>query len=190
MKLPQIQIKTEMAQIDIRQTPGQQTIRQPSADMSIEQPKAELRIDTTPGKLTIDQTQAWEDMQLISPLRMTEIAAEVGNSSVLEGIARRAEQGQQLMKIEQQVSPMVEQAITNSGETYTSPQITFIPSVFAVKVDYEPGELNILSKENKPQMTVQIRQPEHHYTPGKVEVALKRYESIKFAVSHLYSEVN
>ena len=189
MKLPQIQIKTEMAQIEINQIPAKQSIRQLKADMTIEQPKADLKIATTPGKLTIDQTEAWEDMNLLSSLRMTEMAAEEGKSSILEAIARRAEQGQQLMKIEHKGSPIVEQAVTNSGDTYKQPQITFIPSMFSVKMNYEPGDLHITSLENKPQIHVETKQPEHEYIPGQVEVAMKRYASIEFSVSKLFSEV-
>lgn len=189
VKLPQIQIKTETAQIEINQIHANQSISQPKADMTIEQPKADLKIETTPGKLTIDQTEAWEDMNLLSPLRITEMAAEEGKSSILEAIARRAEQGQQLMKIEHKGSPIAEQAIMNSGGTYKQPQITFIPSVFSVKINYEPAHLHISSKENKPQIHVETKQPEHDYIPGQIEVAMKRYASIEFSVSHLFSEV-
>src|SRR5690625_4931669 len=101
MKIPQIRMESQMGRIRIEQTPAKLDIRQPHAKQSIEQPKAEINITTTPGKLTIDQSQAWEERNLMNTLRLTEINAQESIRALQEGVARRAEQGAQLVKIEQ-----------------------------------------------------------------------------------------
>src|SRR5690625_3084687 len=100
MKLPQIRLESQFASIGIRQHSGRQEIRQPKAEMTIQQPQANLSIETTKSKLTIDQTQAWEDMNLMSTARRIEVTAQEGKSALLEGMQRRAGQGDELMEIE------------------------------------------------------------------------------------------
>lgn len=185
MKLPQIQIRTQMAKIGIKQIPGVQEIKQPKANLTIKQPKADLQMEATPSKLTIDQTKAWEDMDLMNILRRTEKHAEAGYEGWLEGMGRRAEQGQELMKIEHQGNPIANQAIINSGEVKKQLGITFIPSVFSVRTGYEPGEVHVSSQANKPIIHAEISSPEHHYKPGRVDISMEQYENIEFGVTYV-----
>lgn len=103
-----------MAKIGIKQTLGRQEISQPHADLSIQQPKTSLSIKSGPGKLTIDQTKAWEEMNLISPLKQGKKLAQESMSKLSRGTQRRAQQGDQLMKIENGGSPIVQQALINA----------------------------------------------------------------------------
>src|SRR5690625_3509303 len=100
MQLPQLNMQSQPALINIMTMKAKQEIQQPHAELSIEQPKADLSISTSPGKLTIDQMQAWEETNLMSTLRHTEISAQEGYQALMEGMARRARQGSDLMKIE------------------------------------------------------------------------------------------
>src|SRR5699024_12033047 len=126
MNCPQIQMQSKMGQIEISQTRRKQEITQPKAELSIKQPSAEIEIRTTPSRLIIDQTKAWEDMNLMSVLRSSEKFAEEGKTGLQEGIARRAEQGRQMMEIEHQGQVFVNQAISNSERSSKNLNIAFM----------------------------------------------------------------
>src|SRR5690625_7647317 len=115
MPLPQIRLQTQSAQIEMQQQLGKHYIRQQHADISIEQPKAQLSMQTRPAKLTIDQTQAWADMNLVPIKRRIAQAAQKGIQAVHEGMAIKAKQGSQLMKIEHRGDPIREQAIATDA---------------------------------------------------------------------------
>src|SRR5690625_934812 len=150
MHFPQIVMQSEMGRISIEQPKGVQEIEQPKADLSIEQPKATLTIRTVPGKLTIDQTQAWEETNLISAFRQTERFVADALDAVKEGASRRAEQGDQLMRIENGGDPIYEQALENVHDQMKSISLKYMSSPFSVKIHYDPAQLNIDVQTNEP----------------------------------------
>ncbi|WP_284139267.1 MULTISPECIES: DUF6470 family protein [unclassified Virgibacillus] len=184
MKLPQIRIETQMAKIALQQQPGKQEIKQPKADVSIQQPRAELTITRTPSKLQIDQTKAWEDMNLMSILRRNDIVAAEGKQGALEGTGRRAQQGQELMKIENKGNPIINQAIVNGHKAQKPIGIDFIPSRFAVKIDFQPGMLDIDVTPHKPQIEIMPRKVEHRYENGEVDISMKQQAALSIDFVH------
>lgn len=188
MQLPQIRMESQLAQISIQQTQGKQEIRQPKANLSIEQPKAKISIQTVPSKLSIDQSQAWEDMNLMSIRRRTEKQAQEGYQGFLEGTERRARQGSELMKIENKGDPLVGQAIENGYDGMKSLGITFIPSPFSVKINYEPADVQIDVQTKQPLINATTQKAEHHYQPGTVEIQMKQYEQLEIDFINLFSQ--
>ncbi|WP_010676914.1 DUF6470 family protein [Bacillus timonensis] len=167
MKLPQIRIQSQYAKLNIEIQKPSQEIEQRPADMIIEQPSAEMKINRTPGRLTIDQTLAWENLDLKSPFKRVEENAELGMSVSFETIGRIAEEGNELMKIENGGNPIIDQAVRNSqNETVFHTGST--PSQFSVSVQYDPAHVSIDWTVNKPQIEVNVNKPVHTYTPGKV----------------------
>jgi hypothetical protein len=187
MNIPQIRMQSQMAQIEISQTPAKQSIRQPKAEMSIQQPAASLSIQTTPSRLQIDQTQAWEDMNLMHITRRNEKFAEEGLRAVQEGVAKKAVQGKELMMIEKEGNPIVAQAVTNSQKPKKQLAITFIPSPFSVKINYQPSEVNIEVQTNKPVIEVQRNNPEIQYEPGSVDIRMKQFQDLNIDFVNLYA---
>ncbi|WP_121640153.1 DUF6470 family protein [Virgibacillus sp. Bac330] len=182
MNIPQLKMTSQMAQIELQQTKPKQTIRQPKADISIQQPKAEMSMRTTPSKLTIDQTKAFADANLMSIFQRNDQFAREGKQAVLEGIERRAQQGTELMKIEQKGNPLISQAKMNAYTPMKRLGIAFIPSPFSVKIDYKPAELHIDVQAKKPNIKVQTNSPEHHYVPGDVLTKMKQYQDLQIEV--------
>jgi|SRR5699024_798182 len=183
MNFPQIQMQSQMGKIEISQTRGKQEITQPNAELKIEQPASEMKIQTTQSKLTIDQTKAWEDMNLMSVLRSSEKFAEEGKAGLQEGIARRAGQGRQMMEIEHQGQVFVNQAISNSERPSKNLNIAFIPSPFAVKVDYIPSQVHIDVQRNEPIIDATPHYPEHDYVPGKVSINMAQYPHLDIDIT-------
>ena len=187
MLFPQIRMESKMARIGMEQTNSYLEIEQPKADLSIEQPKAEMTIETKKGKLTIDQTQAWEETNLMSTFRLTEKFAEEGKRATLEGTARRAEQGAQLIDIHKNVNVIAEQAFENGGTPRKQLSIKYIPSPFAVKIHYESAEVFIDIKENKPIIDVQVRKPEITFYRGGVRIFMEQYNELKIDFENLFT---
>lgn len=174
MQFPQIRIQSQMAQIQIQQTPAMQSIQQPKATQTIRQPKAEMSIETTPGRLTIDQTQAWNDMDLKSVRKRIEEAAQLGKQKVMEGTARRVQQGVEMMEIEKGGNVIQQQAIENRFGHPKQFNIGWIPSHFSVKIDYQPAEVKIDVEPQRPMIEHQTNKPILDYQPGKVDISLKQ----------------
>ncbi|WP_308418970.1 DUF6470 family protein [Virgibacillus oceani] len=177
---------SQKAMIAIQQTPGRQEIQQPRAELSIQQPKAEISMSTTPSKLRIDQTQAWEDMNLMHIFKRIEKFANDGHQGLMEGIARRVRQGDELMKIENKGNPIAGQAIENGFDQMKSLGIKFIPSMDAVKIHYQPSDLKIDVKVNKPRIEAEAHKPLHEYHRGNVSISMKQFSNLDINFANLY----
>ncbi|WP_342774213.1 DUF6470 family protein [Aquibacillus sediminis] len=172
--MPQIRIQTQDAQISMKTNPAKQHIEQPQAEQSIQQPKADVTIERTPSKLSIDQSQAWYDMDLKNVFERTEEAAQNAKQAVAEGTARRAREGDELMKIENGGNPIAQQAKQNSEGQPKQFNIGWIPSHGAVKIDYQPSEVHTNVKRNEPIIDVQTNKPTHQYQQGNVELSANK----------------
>lgn len=186
MRFPQLQMESQRGRISIEQNPAKIEIRQARATQTIEQPSAEMNIRTTKGKMHIDQSQAWEDRLLMSTIRLNEMHAQEGMQAIQEGTARRAEQGAQLLKIEQGGNIIAEQAIENGHPQMKQLSIKYVPSPFSVKLNYEPGELEIDFQPRKPVIDVQINKPELSFERGPVNISMAQYPHLEISVVDLY----
>lgn len=182
MEFPQIRMHSQQAKIQIQTTPAQQQISQPQGELTIRQPKADIAMRTKPGKLYIDQSQAWEDMNLFSIRRVVEKNAQQGVQGALQGTARRARQGNELMRIEDHANPLKSQSIENGFSSKKSLGLAFIPSAFAVKTNYEPAHVDIHVQVNQPVIKGKINPPVMHYTPGSVKTSMAQWPQLDIEV--------
>ncbi|WP_044896020.1 DUF6470 family protein [Bacillus alveayuensis] len=185
MNLPQIRLQTQQAKINMTTTPPQQSIEQPQTELDLQNAKLEMEIERTPAKLTIDQTKAWEDMDLKHIFRRIEEAAQLGYEDWLEGIARRARQGDELMRIEEGGNPIADQAKVNSETPPKEFNIGWVPSHFSVKIHYEPGDVNIKWRHERAIINAKINAPKMDYNPGKVEIQMAQYPDVKVDFENL-----
>jgi hypothetical protein len=179
MKIPQIRLESTAAQIGIQTKNAVNEIQQPKADLAIEQPQADLTMRTTPSKLTIDQTQARADVDLKSISRRIEEFSQKGYQDWLDGLARRAQQGDELMRIETGGNPIASQAKQNSQKPKKEFGLGFIPSAGSVKIQYEPSKVDIEVQPNKPTIDVRVNKPTYQYEPGKVDIQLQKRNELK-----------
>lgn len=179
MNIPQIKLESKPALLGLKTVDARTEIQQPKADLSIQQPKATLTMETKPSKLTIDQTEAWADMDLKHISRRIKEFAEKGKEDWLAGLARRNEQGDELMKIENNGNPIPGQAKQNSQKPKKEFGLGFIPSAGSVKISYEPSSVSIDVEQNKPIIDVKVNKPIIDYTPGNVEIDLIQRNDLK-----------
>ncbi len=172
MKFPQIQITTTDVKMDWNIGKPQQHIEQPQADLNISQPAATLNINTTNAKIDINMDQMWRDLGLKPTGELISDYAQKGRQGALQGIAKRVQEGNQLMKsagLGQEGATIAQIAKQNHGLKRAGPyNIKFIPSIGSVKVNITPGTTDINIQRNAPTIDVQVNKPIHQYTPGKV----------------------
>ena len=114
MDFPQIQIRTIDAKLGLNIEDAKQLIRQPKATLHIEQPAAIIDINTTRGFMKIDSSQARRDVGLIGPLESAANYASEGRQKVMQGMARRASEGRQMMDIAHNPNAIVSIAKKNT----------------------------------------------------------------------------
>lgn len=185
MNFPQIRLQSTRAEIAIRTTPAVQTIEQPPADLSIEQPPADMQIERTPPKLTIDQTKARADVDLKSIPQRTVEAAQQGRQDALSGVARRVQEGDAMMRIENGGNPLAELAKQHKLLPEHEFGIGWVPAAGSVKINYDPGKTDINWKVNKPVIDSKLNKPVIQYRPGTVSVNLAQYPSLKIDFTNL-----
>lgn len=170
MHLPQIRLQTTFIKTGLTIDKPVQEIQQPQAIQRIEQPAAILEIETIPGQLHVDSSQARAEAGLKTDRERTEEFAQNGYQDWLDGLARRARQGRELMEIHKGGNPIAAHAKENSKLPEKQFNIGWIPSHFSVKMQYDPAQVNITVKPQKPITEAEIQKPIHTYTPGKVRV--------------------
>lgn len=185
MQFPQIRLESTFAQTEVRVYQSVLEIEQPKAELNIQQPSADLKINRTPSKLTIDQTKAREDVDLKHISRRIEEAAQQGYQDWLSGLARVSQDGDELMMIENGGNPIAAQAKRNSESSMLDFNIGWLPSAGGVKINYDPGRVDINWKVNKPSIESEINKPNINYIPGKAEVSLKQYPTLKIDFENL-----
>ncbi|ALC86353.1 hypothetical protein AM499_11315 [Bacillus sp. FJAT-22090] len=168
MNFPQIQIRTTDARLGLNIDDPKQMIRQPKATQHIEQPAAIVDIETTRGLMKIDSSQARRDVGLIGPLESTKKYASEGRQKVMQGIARRASEGRQMMDIAHNSNAIASIAKKNTFPTKAKLGIDFIPSIGSVKLDYTPAKVDINVQIQHAKINAQVNKPIHEYTPGNV----------------------
>jgi hypothetical protein len=185
MQLPQIRMESRFAQIETSTTAYQVFIEQPQAQLDLEQPQAELYIEKTPGLLTIDQTMAWESMDIKHISRRIEENAQKGYSSVINGMARRASEGDELMRIENGGNAIANQAKRNSQMLDYDYNIALVPPPFSVKINYQPGRLAIQAYPKQVINNTVARQPIIDYREGRVTTSLQQDAELNIDFANL-----
>lgn len=179
MNIPKLQIQTTKAQIGLTTQKPVQSIEQPKANLEIQQPKAELTIETTKSKLSIDTFDARESLDLKNTRSRTAEIAQYSEQLLMEGIARRAQEGTELMSIENGGNPIAEQAKRSGRQPYSSINIKFVPQPGSVKTNFEPAKVDIRLEPQKVIINSSINKPIHQYTPGKVKIDMLQEPSIQ-----------
>ena len=183
MNIPQLQITTTRGVLGLQTTPGTQEIEQPRAIISQHQPAAILEISTTLPQISLDTTEVRADLDLKSVFKRTEEFAQLGMQEGMEGIARRAEQGRELMDIANGNNVIKKQAIENGSRPMKSLGIKFMPNPLKLEMSIQSGTLDINVEPQKPVNEVTVQKAVHRYTPSKVTGEMEQWPSIKIDIT-------
>ena len=187
MKLPQIRMQSTFIQLGFKTIDAKHQIEQTQADLSIRQPLGELTIKTKPGKLYMDAKQCREDIGLTTNKKMMEQNAQKGNAAVMEGIARRISEGNQMMKIENGGNAIQQIGKKYLSKPYRPVWMDFVPKYGSLKMRYEPAELNIHYEAKKAEIDVTPKKPIFTYTRGDVKGEIIRWNDLEISFVNLYA---
>lgn len=179
MNFPQIRLQSTFIKLDLNIEKPIQDIQQPQADVSIKQIPAEMEIDHTPSKLEMDSYEARADLDLKSSRRRSEDAAQEGYQALLEGIARMSQQGDMMMRIQDNKNAIADIARENGTNPICDFNIAFLPRPGSFKMSYDPGSLKINWNTHKPEIEVKPQKAITNYTPGKVSGYIDTWNSLK-----------
>ncbi|MEH7342625.1 DUF6470 family protein [Bacillus sp. JJ1532] len=186
MRLPSIQIHATSAKLGIQKTPTTIQMRQPMADMTMRQPHAQIDYQQRDTTIQIDQSEAFADAGLKPISRHIREWAEKGKQQALKATATIAQQGDQMMKIEQGGLVIPQIAKTNSEDPIREFNIGFMPSSASkVRIHYSSGKFQMDVKQQKPIIKIKPNQPVINVNPGKTNIYLKQKSSISFSVPGL-----
>lgn len=183
MKIPQIQIQTTKAKLGLKITDAVAELRQPKADLTIRQPRPEVSVQQTDAKLLLDTTQGRRDLGLYNPLEFSQKQTSRAKGILKQGISRRAQEGEQLMRIENGGrSPIPAIAKSNANPPPKAIGIKFVPSTQALNITYQEGSLDINVTPQKAQINAQVNKPQVNYNPWDVSGYMIQYPSISIDV--------
>lgn len=188
MQLPQIRMESQFLKIGLEITPPKMTIKQPKAIQNIEQRPAEIEIHSKHGKLYIDQSQAFAEANLKSIYQLNKEYAQRGIQKGLEGVARRAREGRELMSIEYKGKPLIRQAVEKSHPPPKRLGITWIPSYGSVKFHYKPAKVDIKVTIHEPMIEAIPQKPMIQYTSGDVEVYVAQKNELRIWFENLFDK--
>lgn len=159
--MPQLQMSSVLGQIGLQSNRPQMQIQQPNADLSIQQNHSTLKISKTASQLFIDQTEAFADAHLKGPLRSSNEFISKSKAKLAQFIAKTAQQGDQMMRIENGFGVIPRLAAVNS-ELYPERELNVgsLPrSTTQVKFDYRPSEIRLDVASGMPEINVKKNAP-------------------------------
>ena len=171
-----IQIDTVKAQIYVKTTNAKVKIESPPADFEMHTKQAKILIQKEPIKLRIDQSQCFNESGLLNNEAQLEDNKNRSQQAVLQGIARKVSEGNQMAMIENGANMISEIAYSSTFDIreydmgimpMSKPQIDFIGGELDIKVD--DGYVQINSKPNMPKID---------YEAGAVETSMSQQPSI------------
>ncbi|MFN7252522.1 MAG: DUF6470 family protein [Anaerobacillus sp.] len=162
MQVPYIQMNSVLGQIGLQPNRPQMQINQRNAELSIHQDHSTMSISTRASKLYIDQTEAFADAHLKGPLRSSNEFISKAEGKVAQYIAKTAQQGDMMMRIENGFGAIPRIAEINS-ELYPEKELNvgFLPrSTSQVKFNYVPSEVKIQVTSSMPEIHVRKNDPQ------------------------------
>lgn len=184
LQLPYLNIQTTNAKTGRHSKRPPLTIKQHAPDLQIYQQHVDLiHISHRAAKLYIDQQQAFAESNLQTPLRLTgEIVAEA-KRKYMDHLAKRRQQGDQMMKIENGRGGKVLSHLAKVNSESPPKQLVTVNmprSAFSIKFHYEPGELTFSVPSNTIDIHVTRREPEITIPRWETKAYVKQKESIRF----------
>jgi hypothetical protein len=173
-----IRITKTDALMGINTTPTRISIKQPRADFELDIDHLKVEINTKQILVQIDQQQCFNESGLkdYKTLRSDNVAE--AKQAVLEGIARRVDEGNRMADIKNSADAIAEIAFDNSFTQHvfdvvsmpkSRPLIDFVGGT--VDITIHEGTVDVKSKPNKPIVDVQA---------GDVEIFLRQRPELSF----------
>jgi hypothetical protein len=182
LRVPHIAIQSTDAYIGMKSNRPHPQIKQHNADLQIRQTHTGIiEISTKASELHIDQTQAFAEANLKTPLRLANEFYQSATNQVAEHIAKKRQQGDQMMKIENGYGALSRLAKANSEKPQGQLQLVNMPrSVSSTKIHFEPAQISFRVPNHQTDIKVNRREPDIHIPKWQTETYIKQKNSISF----------
>ncbi|RKD32333.1 DUF6470 family protein [Thermohalobacter berrensis] len=172
-----LKINTTWAKLAMNTTRGQMKIQQPRGEQTIKQTKPQVKIKSEKPKVIIDQYQCFAEAGLKNFLDLTREQINLARQAALEGIGRRAQDGDRMAMIQKNMPPAIpEIAEKNAWDDELDYNVDLMPKS-RPKIQVK-GDLKIDWVLGKAEINYTPKKPKTNYQRGKVEIYLKQKGSI------------
>ncbi|HBK85200.1 MAG TPA: hypothetical protein DDZ53_04110 [Firmicutes bacterium] len=122
---PLLSIQTTPALLGLNINPGSMRLKQRQADLVLEQPQAVMRVQGPSGQLVIDNTTVHQELGIGSPLVSARQQAVVSVRVAQQGTARRAREGDRMMRQSQVIGTIAKE--TNYASAHVETNVGLLP---------------------------------------------------------------
>ncbi|WP_368503261.1 DUF6470 family protein [Alkalihalophilus sp. As8PL] len=182
MQLASLEIRSTHAQMAQQSDRGTVRIKQHQADLQIRQQTDVIEINTTFPKLSIDQTEAFADANLKSGLRHAKEFYASANSQVSEHIAKKRQEGDQMMRIEHGYGGAFAR-IAKQNSTKPDPQLHVVNmprSMDQTKIHFQPSQISFNVPRHEATISINRREPDIQMPKWQTDTYLRQKNSISY----------
>lgn len=183
MRIPQIQITTTKGVIGIETKRAQLSIDQPHEPvLNLKTNHVKVEIDSEAPRITIDQSQCFAESGLKKPIALSEDNAAYCRQKMLESIGKIADQGNQMMAIENPGSPIAEIGHYNAYDQFVREWNMVTMPQSRPRIDFIEGTVDIQIRGGTVENNTRYQKPLYQYSPPNISIYLKQQPSIHFSV--------
>lgn len=175
-----------MLMLQINTTPIKTELNVQKAQMQLTTTRPQLQMDTEPaiveihqpqGELSIDQYPLRYSYGMKNLADFTRDVAQVGRQTALEEVGHMAEEGDQLMSIENNQDAVV--AIATEKVDINPLDIQFAP-LASPEIHYKTKPVEYRPQPGKLTISVNLGRVQNDFHPGKVVLQVVQYPSVSF----------
>jgi len=179
MTIPELQIRQQYCRINLETVKPVLQIRQRKADLKISQPAARLEINKRDTKVEIDNYPPRRDLNLRNITDFRRQILQLARERTMEAIARYAENGDRLMRIEDKSNTLYSVIVSENALEEKELTLGWLSNP---RFNVIPGELKIEFKERKVDLQAERRPPEYHFISGRVNINIEQYNQIQISL--------
>lgn len=172
-----IQINSQRGQVGLGTNNAKIEYTSPKGKLEMSTVKAQMEISPGWAKVKIDQTIPFAEAGRKTPSMFSKEYADLGKQYVLQGIARRAQEGD--LAARPPYGDAIQRIIMNKFPTKVDFNVAAIPQS-RPEIDFVNLEKEITWRIGGSQRAFNISQGEFNYQAGGVDIYMEQYPSINF----------
>lgn len=173
---PLINITITPAQLGLDISMGSMRLEQSHASMALKQPQAVMRVQNPSGRLQIDNRAVRQELGVGSQLVSARERAAASTRTALEGIARRAQEGDRMMRQPHVIAQLAKEA--NYRNSHVETNVGVIPRSRPEITYVGDPNVHIEAIPQAPRLQVTPHAPRVDLVPATVHAYLKQRGSV------------
>ena len=175
-----INISTQPIRLEYTSRNAQTNLESTQSTVQMETTPAKVEISQPRGELTIDQTPCRYSIGLKNIADFAQEYVERGKQTAMDAIARIAQEGNQLARIENKSDAVSDIAFDSNLSDLSELDITWAPIALPdIRYQANPVQLNPIA--GKVNYSVQPGTVQGNFQPGSVDIRVTQYPSIEIS---------